>query len=1184
MTTEVRERKFEEAIEAALVREAEAAPGKIAEKSAGADTAATALGGYHKRLSAQYNVDLCLIAGDVMDFITATQPKTWQQFRQHHGDDAREKFLKRLSREVEKRGAVDVLRAGIKESGCHFDLAYFRPASGLNPETQRLHAANIFALVRQLYYSKDGTQSIDLALFLNGLPIFTGELKNPLNAQNVLDAIRQYKTDRSPNEPLFSFRRCIAHFAVDPDLAYVTTRLQGAATDFLPFNKGKFGGAGNPPVRDGYATAYLWNEIWQPESVLNLISRFVHQFEEEEKDSAGRKRKKQRLIFPRYHQLDCVRRLIAHAREHGPGEHYLIQHSAGSGKSNSIAWLAHQLSTLHDAKEQRVFDSIVIVTDRKVLDRQLQSTVRQFEQTLGVVENIDKTGAQLKDALEAGKTIIVSTLQKYPVIANQIGTLPGKRFALIIDEAHSSQSGETTKELKKVLSGARASSPVRPAGVSPGEDDAALVAAAAAEEREPETLEDKIAAEIKIRGRLPNVSTFAFTATPKPKTLELFGTKRPDGKFEPFSLYSMRQAIEEKFILDVLQNYTTHKVYWKLLKKISDDPRYDRDKANYLLRQFVDLHEHSIREKVRIMIEHFASHAASRIDGKAKAMIVTRSRLHAVRYRLAVDAYLKEKKHPWKALVAFSGTVRDPETGAEFTEAGMNGVSEAQTAKTFAQPDYRFLIVAEKFQTGFDQPLLHTMYVDKKLSGVNAVQTLSRLNRVHPDKEETMVLDFANEADEIIEAFTPYYETTLLSEATDPNLLYDLQQALSAFGVFGQADVDEFAKRYFGSEPQDRLYAVLKPLVERFEELEAEEQNNFRGKLTDYVRLYAFVSQVLTFADAELEKLYQLARFLRRYLPQPPMELPREIQEQIEIESFRVQRTSSGTLRLPRGSGVLDPIHEKSPTGKDDEQIDALSEIIRRLNERFGANLTEEDRVTLRHVAQRLEQDTALDASARVNTRENVRLTFEHKFTDIFQEIINSNFDLYRRATDDESFGTALKDYLFDQYLRRHREVKELIARGESKTLEFKSTLRWNLKENRKDPERVTHAVLKTIGAFLNTEGGDLIIGVDDAGEVVGIENDQFETQDKFMLHLAQAVRNGLGDRASTCIDPRVQKVNGKSVCLVACQRSLEPVFLKWKGAQQENAEGDFYVRSGPGSIKLSAADAREFIGTRFGK
>jgi len=458
------------------------------------------------------------------------------------------------------------------------------------------------------------------------------------------------------------------------------------------------------------------------------------------------------------------------------------------------------------------------------------------------------------------------------------------------------------------------------------------------------------------------------------------------------------------------------------------------------------------------------------------------------------------------------------------------------------------------------------------------------LNRVHPDKEETMVLDFANEGDEIVDSFAPYFEATLLSEETDPHLLYDLQQALSGAGVFTRADIDEFAKRYFGNQSQDLLYAVLKPLVSRFEELDNGEQENFRAKLTDYVRLYAFLSQVLTFADAELEKLYQLARFLRRYLPKPPTELPREVQEQIDIESFRVQKTSSGKLTSPRGGGVLDPMVDKMPAEKEDEHVDPLSEILRRLNERFGSNLTEEDRVTLRHVAQKLEEDNALDASARVNTRENVRLTFDHKFNDIFQEIINSNFDLYRRATDDQTFGTALKDYLFDQYLRRHREVKELIARGESKTLEFKSTLRWNLKENCKDALQVTHAVVKTIAAFLNTEGGDLIIGVNDAGDVVGIELDQFDSSDKFLLHLTQVVRNGLGDRAGTCIDPRVQKLNGNSVCLVTCQRSPEPVFLKWSGVTPDAPEGDFYVRSGPGSVKLPPDSSEEFIKTRFGQ
>ena len=570
---------------------------------------------------------------------------------------------------------------------------------------------------------------------------------------------------------------------MDTDLVYVTTHLAGAKTRFLPFNRGKFGGAGNPPVpptQDGYATSYLWEETWARDSVLDLVRQFVHEVEEE--DDKGRKTGKRSLIFPRYQQLDCVRRLVTDARVMGAGHRYLIQHSAGSGKSFTIAWLAHQLSTLHGPDDRRVFDTIVVITDRRVLDRQLQATVRQFEQTLGVVENIDTTSRQLKDALESGKTIIVTTLQKFPVIAQEIGELPGKRFGLIVDEAHSSQSGESTKSLKAVLS---------PASLEEAESEESQA------ETPEEELENTILAEMQKRGRMPNVSTFAFTATPKNKTLELFGTEREDGSFAPFHLYSMRQAIEEGFILDVLANYTTYEAQWRLLKTIADDPRYDKRKAEFLLKSFVELHPHAIGEKVRIMVEHFAEGVQDRIGGRAKAMIVTRSRLHAVRYKLAVDEYLAERGYPFKALVAFSGTVKDG--GASYTEAGMNGLRETQTASTFEGQDYRFLIVANKFQTGFDQPLLHTMYVDKKLGGVNAVQTLSRLNRTHPEKHGAVVLDFANEADAIKDGFQPYYETTLLSEATDPNLLYGIQTRLGAFPVYAQSDVDGFARS--GSTP-----------------------------------------------------------------------------------------------------------------------------------------------------------------------------------------------------------------------------------------------------------------------------------------------------------------------------------------------------------------------------------------------
>jgi len=1176
MTGKISERAFEEAIECALLRNGpDACPGDATavRESAPPYGDDPVPGGYRKRRPEDYDRHLCLIPADVIDFLLATQPKEWEKLKQHHGADVKERFLARLSREIGRRGALDVLRNGLKDSGCKFLLAWFQPASGLNEELQRLHAANLFTVVRQLRYSEKNEKSLDLALFLNGIPIFTAELKNPLNGQDVEDAIRQYRNDRDPREPPLAYGRCLAHFAVDPELVFVTTRLAGAKTRFLPFNRGRFGGAGNPPVpptRSGFPTSYLWEEIWARDSVLDLIRQFIHEVEEE--DDKGRKTGRRFLIFPRYQQLDCVRKLVADARRQGTGQRYLIQHSAGSGKSFTIAWLAHQLSTLHDAEDRRVFDSIVVVTDRRVLDRQLQRTIRQFEQTLGVVENIDQTSRQLKEALESGKTIIVTTLQKFPVIAEQIGQLPGQRFAVIVDEAHSSQSGETSKSLKTVLaSRSLAEAEAEEAGAETPEDE----------------LEDRVLEEIRKRGPQPNLSTFAFTATPKPKTLELFGRKRPDGKFEPFHLYSMRQAIEEGFILDVLENYTTYKAYWRLLKKIEDDPRYDKRKAEYLLKSFVELHPHAIHEKIRIMVDHFAAHVQDQIGGRAKAMIVTRSRLHAVRYKLALDEILAEQGHPWKSLVAFSGTVKDG--GESYTESGMNSagqdrvISERQTAAEFEKPEYRFLVVANKFQTGFDQPLLHTMYVDKKLGGVNAVQTLSRLNRTHPQKKSTMVLDFANDAEEIRKAFEPYYETTLLSEETDPNLLYEVQGRLLDFGVYTEADVDAFAAVYFdGKAGQDQLYAALEPIRQRFGDLSDEEQPDFRSQLTDYVRLYAFLSQVLTFADIDLEKLYVFARYLRRLLPADREELPREVQQNIDMESYRIQQTDSGKIKLERHAGQLEPMATKPRRGSGEEELEPLSQIIAELNERFGLNLGPEHRVTLEHIRDALDLDPGLDASARVNTRENVRLTFDPKVEDKIQEIVETNFELYKRITDDPVFGRAFKNFLFDDYIRRHRRAEELLKLQESKTLEFKSTLRWNLKENRKDDKHVTHAVLKTIAAFLNTEGGDLLIGVDDDRNVLGIENDRLENDDKFMRHLAQVVRNGLGDRAGTCIEPKTQIVAGKTICLVSCQRSPEPVFLKWKGLEKTEG-GDFYVRSGPGTVRLSPEDADAYIKTRFG-
>ena len=959
--------------------------------------------GYHSRPSTAYDRALCLIPDDLFTFIQATQPQEWQKFQTQYGAEAKPKFLKRLVQVIKKQGVLEVFRKGIKANSCRFKLAYFRPVSGLNQETQKLYQANFFGLIRQFYYSeKRPKDSIDLGLFLNGLPLFTVELKNPFKGQTVEDAIKQYRTDRDPREPLLNFGVCLSHFAVDPDLVYMTTHLQGAKTRFLPFNQGRDGGSGNPASALSFSTAYLWEQVWQPDSVLDLIQNFITLVEEE--DDKGRKTGKKRLIFPRYHQLDAVRRLVAHANANGAGNKYLIQHSAGSGKSNSIAWLAHQLVNLHDRHNERVFDSIVIVTDRRVLDRQLQSTVRQFEQTSGVVENIDQTSRQLKSALESQKNIIVTTLQKFPVIVNEIQSLAGQ-FAVIIDEAHSSQTGESSKQLKAVLS-------------------TSSLEAAATEDTVEDDIEDRIVEAARKRGNLPHLSYFAFTATPKAKTLELFGTQQPDGTYVPFSLYSMRQAIEEGFILDVLANYTTYKTYYRLLKTVAQDPHYDRSKASSLLRNFVELHDHTIKQKVVIIVEHFKDHVAHQIDGKAKAMIVTRSRLHAVRYKLALDSYIREQGYPYQSLVAFTGTVDD--NGIEHTEVGMNTasagvhISDKATAETFNSDSYKFLVVANKFQTGFDQPRLVAMYVDKPLGGVTAVQTLSRLNRTHPGKTGTVVLDFANEASDIQAAFEDYYDRTILSEETDPNLLYDIQSQLDAFEFTEETEIDNFAQVYFNPKgTQDRLHTILVPAINRYKEATEEEQFDFRTKLKEFVRLYAFISQLLPIPDAELEKFYEFARHLALKLPVNRQNRPVEVQQNIELESYRLGQTHSGKISLQRGARELDPVKTAGTGNLRIEQIEPLSQIIQDLNSRFGTDFTEDERVFIQQLENKLDQNPALQASLQVNSPENVRLTFNQITNDLMQEMIESNFTFYKHFSDEADFAQVLLKFLFDRYLER---------------------------------------------------------------------------------------------------------------------------------------------------------------------
>jgi type I restriction enzyme R subunit len=998
LVVDISEKNFEETITASLITGGPDAPlpGAPAIQEGSPLSGEYVPGGFRQRQTGDYDPKLCLIPQDVLDFILITQPKEWEKLKKSYAGEVKAHFLERVAKEIDQHGTLHVLRKGVKDLGCKFQLAYFPPASGLNPETQKQYQGNIFTVVRQLKYSLTNANSLDMALFINGLPVFTAELKNPLTGQTVENAITQYRTSRDPKEALFAHRRCLAHFAVDPELVYFATRLESAKTRFIPFNQGHNLGAGNPPSWKGFPTAYLWERIWARDSLLNLIQYFIHEYEVE--DESGRKTGKRELIFPRYNQLDAVRRIIQHARDYGAGQHYLVQHSAGSGKSNSIAWLAHQLSVLHNAKDERVFDSVVVITDRRVLDRQLQTTVRQFEQTLGTVETITHNSQQLKTALEGGKRIIVTTLQKFPVISEQITTLPGQRFALIIDEAHSSQSGEANRHINTVLAAGSLEEAERLDSAG-GEDD----------------LEDHIIQEIKRRGQLPNVSYFAFTATPKAKTLELFGTRIAGGGFQPFSLYPMRQAIEEGFILDVLQNYTTYTAYWSLLKKIQDDPAYDRTKAVRLLMAFVDLHEHTIAKKVEVILDHFSDQVQGRIGGQAKAMVVTRSRLHAVRYKLALDAALLARGKPFKALVAFSGKVKDG--GIDYTESGMNSLPETQTAETFKLDDYKILIVAEKFQTGFDQPLLHTMYVDKRLRGLHAVQTLSRLNRVRAGKTDTFVLDFANATEDIQKAFEPYYERTILSEATDPNLLYDLQTKLEQAGMYTAEEVHAFAQVFFTPKStQAKLFAALNPAVGRFNDKTADEKVEFRTTLNDFVRLYAFLTQIATFVDADLEKLYEFGRYLLRKLPVDKEKLPLEIQQAIDLESYQLNKTSSGKIGLQRGQGEMSPENPLSPLGKKIEDIEALSEIIKELNQRFGTDFTEEDRLVIRQLEEHLTGNPTLAQSVRVNTPENAMLTFKEVLEDLLQELIDTQFKFYKQVNANPDFAQTLTKFLFDRY------------------------------------------------------------------------------------------------------------------------------------------------------------------------
>lgn len=978
-----------------------------------------------------YDRESALFPGVFIEFVKASQPETWKALEKLHAGNTAEIVLNELGKNLDSRGCLEILRHGFKCYGKQIDAAYFRPASGLNPETIRLYGLNNLTITRQVRFNPESEQSLDVVLALNGLPIATAELKNPMSGQTVAHAKRQYMYDRDPRQPIFQFKkRALVHFAVDPDLVFMTTQLKGKETFFLPLNRGDNHAAGNPDNPGGHKTAYLWEEIWQRDSMLDILARFLH-LQIEERRIAGKRIRKEKMIFPRYHQLDAVRQIEADARVNGAGRNYLVQHSAGSGKSNSIGWLAHRLSSLHTSQDEKVFHSVIVVTDRVVLDQQLQETVYQFEHKHGVVQKIDENSTQLAEALKTGVPIIITTLQKFPFVTDKIGDLPEQRYAIIVDEAHSSQSGETAADLRGVLAGQRIREEAKKEAEEQGLPD----------------VEEEVIKAMKKRGRQPNLSFFAFTATPKYKTLEMFGVPGADGKPQPFHLYSMRQAIEEGFILDVLKSYTTYKTYFGLVKAAEEDPHVEKRKAAKALARFMTLHPHNIEQKTEVMVEHFWQSTRHKIGGKAKAMVVTSSRLAAVRYKQAFDRYIREKAYPIKTLVAFSGTVVDDiDSSKTYTEGGMNnGIDGKELPEKFATDDYQVLLVAEKFQTGFDQPLLHSMYVDKKLEGVHAVQTLSRLNRTHPGKEDTFVLDFVNDRADILKAFQPYYEATQVGDQADPHQLYTLQSELEAFGVFTREEVQAFCAIFFKPKakqsPADhaQMNAVLDPAVGRFnalrDELRAtvpeeewrsakeEAQEEFRAKLHAFRSLYAFLSQVIPYQDSDLEKLYTYARFLIGKLPAREVGVRYQFDDEVALQFYRLQKISDGAIVLQGGVGA----EVKGPTSlgtgiPHDQQIE-LSELIDLLNERFGTDFKPADQLFLDSVREEALADESIRQAALANTLDNFKYVFGKALEGLFIERMEQNEDIFARFMADKEFQTLVEETMRKQvYDQVHAE------------------------------------------------------------------------------------------------------------------------------------------------------------------
>ena len=927
-------------------------------------------GGYTKGNDI-YDPKQGLYVNTLIDFVKDSQPKEWARFENANKVNTIQKFCQAFNTATDMYGILYVLRHGFKHRGIQFRVCYFKPESSLNKTTTELYENNRTEVYRQWFYSSDNHNSVDMVLVLNGIPVFALELKNQYTGQTVENGMNQWMYDRDPREVCFQFnKRILAYFAVDHTDVFMTTKLAKEKTFFLPFNQGSNGagndgGKGNPANPDGYPTAYLWEYVLQKDSMMDILQKFIHLQVKEEKtvqpDGTEKVIKKKALIFPRYHQLDVVRKIISDVSVIGAGKNYLIQHSAGSGKSNSIAWTAYRLASLHDANNKAIFTSVIVVTDRTVLDKQLQDTIAGFDHKLGVIETIGegKNSKDLRDAINAGVRIIVTTLQKFPVIYQEVDAVKGRNFAVIVDEAHSSQTGSSALKLKAAL-----------ADTEEALREYAEIEDKAEEEVDPE---DKMVREMIIHGRHKNLSFFAFTATPKGTTLEMFGTEYDDGSFHPFHIYSMKQAIEEGFILDVLQNYMTYDTCFKIAKNMEENPDVPSSRASKIIRKYEELHPYNISQKSQIIVETFLNTTRYKINGKGKMMVVTSSRLAAVRYYHECKRYIEEKGYTdIGLLVAFSGSVTDGDE--EYTESKLNvradgtHISEAQTKSEF-RDNFHVLIVAEKYQTGFDEPLLHTMIVDKKLRGVKAVQTLSRLNRTYPGKTDTFILDFINSKEDIQKAFQPFYQETSLESEVNTDLLYQVQHELRGYAIYSDSDIDAFSAEYFKHGKQDnkalgRMTSILKPVADRYNQLKPDERYSFRRLCRNMTKWYGYISQVTRMFDQDLHKEYTFLSYLLGLIP-PDKVVMIDLEGKLKLEYYKLQETFSGAIELEEAGGVYAPAGGISTASPEPKK--PLDEIIEKINEQYKGQFTDGDRVLITNLKEKLSGDQKLAAMAKTS-------------------------------------------------------------------------------------------------------------------------------------------------------------------------------------------------------------------------